>query len=106
MDDLAQEAGTGPDGTSLDALARAVRKRGLSAVGVQVTPEALREQPLPAIALADRHYVLVEAADRAGVVVRDRGKRERLSWAAWNRRWAGVLLRLQPRAARNGTQRI
>jgi len=57
---LQQGAGTTAQGTSMAGLTTAAQKVGLTAEGVQVSREALPEQPLPAIAYVNgNHFIVV-----------------------------------------------
>jgi len=59
---LSRAAGTSASGTTLEGLKRAAASVGLTAEGVQVDEDALRNLPLPAIAWLDgNHFVAVLA---------------------------------------------
>ena len=65
--DLRRAAGTTAQGTSLAGLAKAARKVGLKAEGVQVSREALSQVEMPAIAwVNENHYVAVLATQGEG----------------------------------------
>ncbi|MCC6443833.1 MAG: hypothetical protein IT210_10310 [Armatimonadetes bacterium] len=96
---LAHEAGMSREGTTLLALARCARKRGFSAVGLQVLPDELHQQRKPVLALLRRsHFVVVEKADRKGIRCWDpMGIRKDYSPEQWLREWDGYLLAVRPR---------
>lgn len=72
MKALAREMGTSDRGTSLDGLARAMRRRGIAARGLAVTEAGLRTVPLPCVALvAPAHLVLLEELGPTGARVWD-----------------------------------
>jgi len=91
---LAHEAQMTRFGTSMGALARCARRRGFSAVGLQVVPEELGKQPLPALALLRYgHYVVVEQVERGGVHCWDpMGERRDWTHPQWRQEWDGYLL--------------
>ncbi len=105
--ELVKEMRTNAQGTSLEALAQACRKRGLQPQGLALTQKGLTEQTLPVIALLlPGHYVLVEAVSPLGVTVWDpdtfgvgQPKSHPLPLSQWRRCWSGVVLAFSPNTA-------
>ncbi len=99
---LAAETGASDQGTTMLAIARAARRRGLSAQGLRLTPAGLRGQKLPLMArVRPAHFVLVESASGEGVDVYDpvrasagNGIHRHLSWASFSKEWTGAALTL------------
>jgi hypothetical protein len=96
---LMQECGTGIDGTSLWALAQAARKRGISAVGLEVSREGLLQQEPPFLVWNPLgHYVAVIAQEGQWQVY-DPEKGSLQPWleTALPDGWRGAILLLRPR---------
>ena len=94
---LREAAGTTPEGTTLEGLARAARGLGLKAEGVQVDREALADLRPPAVAWVDGHHfvaVLHTSDDR--VTIHDPNQPREETWPLNEllTRSGGVLLRL------------
>ena len=99
---LAAELGTDENGTTLQALIQAARKRGFDSRGLQVTHKRLTEQKLPVIALTQgSHFVLVEKVGSDGVWVwnpdgQGVGKPSQIKYtpAEWAKAWNGIIVTL------------
>jgi tetratricopeptide (TPR) repeat protein len=108
---LMKECGTGIDGTSLWALAQAARKRGFSAVGLEVSREGLLQQEPPFIVWNPLgHYVAVIAREgKWQVYDPEKGSLQPWLETALPDGWRGAILLLRPRqtqyAENGGTKR-
>jgi len=100
---LASEMGTNEQGTSLEALAKAAKKRGMQAQGFSLTQCGLSKQHLPVIVLlTPGHYVLVDEVTSDHVTVWDpfgKGIGEpgvhQYPMKDWSRMWTGIALTFQ-----------
>jgi len=103
VETLAKEMQTDEDGTSLQGLTQAARKRGYKGEGLALTQQGLARQSLPVVTLiAPGHYVLVEALSSTGVRVWDpnalaQGKEATQSYdlATWGKVWDGYAVALR-----------
>jgi len=67
VEELSKQAGTNTQGTSMEGLTKAAKTVGLRAEGVQVSREALPDQPLPAIAYVNgNHFIVVLKLEGSG----------------------------------------
>ena len=91
---LADEMKTGPDGTTLEALAEVAKQHGFEPRGVALTAKGLSEQKLPVIALLrSQHYVIVERVTPENVTIWDPAAGQRQEpLKQWQRQWLGVAL--------------
>lgn len=105
LEELEVATRTGPDGTSLLALKNVAEQRGLLGRGLQVDVDRLEDVSMPAIAhVHGNHFVVVRSA--AGDVIVDDPSigRLRMSAAAFDRAWDGVVLTFfAPDPGRQGT---
>ncbi len=93
LEDLEAATRTGPDGASLLALKHVAEQRGLTGQGLQLDVGRLKDVPMPAIAhVHGDHFVVVRSA--AGDVIVDDPSigRLRMSAAAFDRAWDGIVL--------------
>ena len=108
---LMKECGTDIDGTSLWALAQAARKRGISAVGLEVSRDGLLHQEPPFIVWNPLgHYVAVIAREgKWQVYDPEKGSLQPWVETALPDGWRGAILLLRPRqtqyAENGGTKR-
>ncbi|MEO0248294.1 MAG: cysteine peptidase family C39 domain-containing protein [candidate division WOR-3 bacterium] len=96
---LMKECGTSEGGTSLWALAQAARRRGLSAVGLEVSQEGLKELEPPFLLYSPSGHYQVVAGSGEGWVLHDpqRSCRMPFSIERLPAGWRGVVLVLRPR---------
>jgi ABC-type bacteriocin/lantibiotic exporter with double-glycine peptidase domain len=98
LQELTRAAGTTPQGTTLAGLARAAKRHGLKASGVQMDLPALANLSSPAIAWMDgSHYVAVLRVNGDTATIHDPNKpgKEDLPLRDLLGRSGGILLTLQ-----------
>lgn len=100
LDELRNACGVSRDGSRATSVLRAARRYGLDAKGWRIEPEALADNPLPAIAFWEfNHFVVIEGTDRTGVWVNDPASGPRhISHADFDESFVGVLLTFAPTA--------
>lgn len=96
IDELAQTAGTSAKGTSMLGLARAARKKGLTARGLKVNYAYLDEMPMPAIVWVNGdHFMLITSVQGHVLTAFDPGVGQRkISRQSFTRTWSGYVLAL------------
>ena len=94
LDEIEAAADVGPRGTSLLALKKIAEDQGLKSQGLRLAIEHLGDLPMPAIAhVHGDHFVVLRSVDAVRVVVDDPSLgRLRMSTAAFDRAWGGVVL--------------
>lgn len=100
---LADAMQTGPEGTTLEQLARVAKQQGFTPQGLELTQKGLAQQSLPLIALlAPGHYVLVQAVNADSVTIWDpngngvgHGSERTLKLSEWQRDWTGMALSIK-----------
>lgn len=96
---LMKECGTSEEGTSLWALAQAARRRGLSAVGLEVSQEGLKElEPPFLVYLPSGHYqVVVRSGEQWRVYDPPTSQAVPFFREGLGSEWRGIVLKLQRR---------
>lgn len=91
--ELEVATGTGPDGTSMLALKKAAKARGLTGQGLRLPVERLDDIPMPAIAhVHGDHFVVIRSAGEELVIDDPSLGRLRMSSRTFERSWDGVVL--------------
>ena len=105
LEDLEAATRIGPDGTSLLALKHVAEQRGLTGQGLRLSVGHLKDVSMPAIAhVHGDHFVVVRSATDDVIVDDPSIGRLRMSAAAFNRAWDGIVLTFTgPDTHRQGT---
>jgi hypothetical protein len=69
--DLAKECGTSDEGTSLEALHKALERRGIDAYGYSLNRQDIAKLSAPAIIVADDHYLVLDHVEDKAIFAYD-----------------------------------